>query len=79
MMPIRPAARAAFRPMAKNKPCQDRDGAESCLPDSEMDYQDERDRQRRYRRKALVRTLEERERIARFNRELDVWLETLRR
>lgn len=77
--PIRPAARAAFRPMAKNEPCQGRGGEESCSPDREMDYQDERDRQRRYRRMALVRTLEERVRIAKFNRELDMWLETLRR
>ena len=77
--PRRPEAIAALRPMAKNEPFRDREGAESCSADREKDNRDENDRQRCDRSKALVRTLEKREGIARFYRELDVWLETLRR
>jgi len=76
--PLRSAVRTAFCRTATNEPCRTDLDAEYNPLDGEQDHGDEDDRIRYYREKTGMRTKDEINRIRRFYREFDAWLERVR-
>jgi hypothetical protein len=76
--PLKSAVRTAFCRTATNEPCLDRQDARFNPLDGEKDHGDAQDQVRYYREKAGMRTQEDIDRIRRFYRMFDTWLETVR-
>ncbi|MFA4860290.1 hypothetical protein [Methanoregula sp.] len=77
--PFRSPVRTAYCRTLTNEPCRTSGEAELSPVDGEKDHWDEDDQSRYFAQKVSLRTPEDRERIAKFYREFDLWLETVRR
>ncbi len=76
--PLKAPVRTAFCRTATNGPCREPGEASLCPADGEKDHWEAEDRERYYTEMAGRRTQTDRERTARFYRELDAWLERVR-
>jgi len=76
--PLRSAVRTAFCRAATSEPCNTGRKPGHKPLDGEENYGDADDHAEDYRKKAGMRTPEETERIRRFYREFDLWLESIR-
>ncbi len=76
--PLQSAVRTACCQTATNEPCRTRSGRALTPLEGEKDHGDAGVHARYYRGKTGLRTSEEIERIRRFNREFDRWLQTIR-
>jgi hypothetical protein len=76
--PLRSAVRTAFCKTATNEPCRDGRDVQFNPLDGEKDHEDVQGHVRYYREKIGMRTEEDMERIRRFYREFDTWLEIVR-
>jgi hypothetical protein len=77
--PLQSPVRTAFCQTATNGPCRDPRDARFAPLDGEQDHRDAEDHIRYYREKTGLRTREDVERIRRFYRTFDIWLETVRK
>jgi hypothetical protein len=75
--PLKSMVRKALSRTGTNEPCQAEDGR--CPTDGEKVHWQVEDRVRYYRDKVALCTSDDVERITRFHRDFDVWLERIRR
>ncbi len=77
--PLQSPVRTAFCRTLKNEPCREPAEAELSPVNGEKDHWEAEDREQFYRERTGRRTPEDLERAARFYRELDAWLERIRK